>query len=186
MPVDHSKPHPDRRRANRDAAAGVRQDGMYSREIEMKRNRGEISCAECRRCVRDRSNPLCYTSFSICLPRRTILLILAFFSLLFSPLGLRLSVTSKSPVNHVKYVPRNMPHPGEFASDLEHKAERVCLFVSEWSVFFFLCRASTMLNMCAFDNQAALPLDRGPGRDHLLTLPPPPSPIQYHGDAKAD
>ncbi|KAI9507152.1 fungal-specific transcription factor domain-containing protein, partial [Russula earlei] len=49
MPVDLSKAHPDRRRVNRDAAAGVRQDGMYSREIEMKRNRGEISCAECRR-----------------------------------------------------------------------------------------------------------------------------------------
>jgi hypothetical protein len=49
MPVDLSKPHSDRRR---DASAGVRQDGMHSREIEMKRNRGEISCAECRRCVR--------------------------------------------------------------------------------------------------------------------------------------
>jgi hypothetical protein len=51
MPVDLTKSHADRRRVNRDAAAGVRQDGMYSREIEMKRNRGEISCAECRRCV---------------------------------------------------------------------------------------------------------------------------------------
>ncbi|KAH9027077.1 fungal-specific transcription factor domain-containing protein [Lactarius pseudohatsudake] len=49
MPVDLSKPHSDRRKVNRDAAAGLRQDGMYSREIEMKRNRGEISCAECRR-----------------------------------------------------------------------------------------------------------------------------------------
>ncbi|KAI0294497.1 hypothetical protein B0F90DRAFT_1640097 [Multifurca ochricompacta] len=49
MPVDLSKPHSDRRRVNRDAAAGIRQDGMHSREIEMKRNRGEISCAECRR-----------------------------------------------------------------------------------------------------------------------------------------
>ena len=58
MPVDLTKPHSDRRRVNRDAAAGVRQDGMYSREIEMKRNRGEISCAECRRCVRDRPSPL--------------------------------------------------------------------------------------------------------------------------------
>ncbi len=51
MPVDLSKPHSDRRKVNRDAAAGLRQDGMHSREIEMKRNRGEISCAECRRCV---------------------------------------------------------------------------------------------------------------------------------------
>ncbi|KAH8997101.1 hypothetical protein EDB86DRAFT_2803568, partial [Lactarius hatsudake] len=45
MPVDLSKPQSDRR----DAAPGLGQDGMYSREIEMKRNRGEISCAECRR-----------------------------------------------------------------------------------------------------------------------------------------
>jgi hypothetical protein len=104
MPVDLSKPHPDRRRANRDAAASVRQDGMYSREIEMKRNRGEISCAECRRCVRDRSNPLYRTSChdSLSLLRPTVLLILAFLSRLFSPLDLRLSVTSKSPVNHAR------------------------------------------------------------------------------------
>ncbi|KAH9027072.1 hypothetical protein EDB85DRAFT_1868569, partial [Lactarius pseudohatsudake] len=45
MPVDLSKPQSDRR----DTAPGPRQDGMYSREVEMKRNRGEISCAECRR-----------------------------------------------------------------------------------------------------------------------------------------
>ncbi|KAH8997120.1 fungal-specific transcription factor domain-containing protein [Lactarius hatsudake] len=49
MPVDLSKPQLDRRKVSRDAAAGLRQDGMYSREIEMKRNRGELSCAECRR-----------------------------------------------------------------------------------------------------------------------------------------
>ncbi|KAI9440996.1 hypothetical protein H4582DRAFT_1940839, partial [Lactarius indigo] len=49
MPVDLSKPQPDRRKVSREATAGLRQDGMYSREIEMKRNRGEISCAECRR-----------------------------------------------------------------------------------------------------------------------------------------
>ncbi|KAH9169099.1 fungal-specific transcription factor domain-containing protein [Lactarius sanguifluus] len=49
MPVDLSKPQSDRRKVSRDAAAGLRQDGMYSREIEMKRNRGELSCAECRR-----------------------------------------------------------------------------------------------------------------------------------------
>ncbi|KAH9040306.1 hypothetical protein EDB83DRAFT_2318365 [Lactarius deliciosus] len=45
MPVDLSKPQSVRR----DAAPGLRQDGMFSREIEMKRSRGEISCAECRR-----------------------------------------------------------------------------------------------------------------------------------------
>jgi hypothetical protein len=51
MPLDPSKHHQDRRRLARDPIAAVRQDGMFSREIEMKRNRGEISCAECRRCV---------------------------------------------------------------------------------------------------------------------------------------
>ncbi|KAH9040307.1 hypothetical protein EDB83DRAFT_2318366 [Lactarius deliciosus] len=45
MSVGLSKPQSDRR----DAAPGLGQDGMYSREIEMKRNRGQISCAECRR-----------------------------------------------------------------------------------------------------------------------------------------
>ncbi|KAI0277477.1 fungal-specific transcription factor domain-containing protein [Russula aff. rugulosa BPL654] len=49
MPLDPSKHHQDRRRLARDPIAAVRQDGMFSREIEMKRNRGEISCAECRR-----------------------------------------------------------------------------------------------------------------------------------------
>ncbi|KAH9019285.1 hypothetical protein EDB84DRAFT_1589864 [Lactarius hengduanensis] len=53
MPVDLSKPQSDRRKVSRDAATGLRQDGMYSREIEMKRSRGEITCAECRRCVID-------------------------------------------------------------------------------------------------------------------------------------
>lgn len=51
MPQDLSKHHQDRRRLSRDPIAAIRQDGMFSREIEMKRNRGEISCAECRRCV---------------------------------------------------------------------------------------------------------------------------------------
>lgn len=51
MPQDPSKHHQDRRRLSRDPISAVRQDGMFSREIEMKRNRGEISCAECRRCV---------------------------------------------------------------------------------------------------------------------------------------
>lgn len=49
MPLDPSKHQQDRRRLSRDPIAAVRQDGMFSREIEMKRNRGEISCAECRR-----------------------------------------------------------------------------------------------------------------------------------------
>lgn len=69
MPVDLSKPHSDRRRLNRDTPAGVRQDGMHSREMEMKRNRGEISCAECRRCVIGHlyTPALDVSSFSFCL-----------------------------------------------------------------------------------------------------------------------
>ena len=55
MPLDPSKHHQDRRRLARDPIAAVRQDGMFSREIELKRNRGEISCAECRRCVASHS-----------------------------------------------------------------------------------------------------------------------------------
>ena len=42
MPVDLSKPHSERRRLNRDAAAGVRQDGMHSQQIKMKKK----TCAE--------------------------------------------------------------------------------------------------------------------------------------------
>lgn len=81
MPIDPSKHHQDRRRISRDPIAAVRQDGMFSREIEMKRNRGEISCAECRRCVASST------------------LLLALLTLL---LGLRLSATSKSLVNPVR------------------------------------------------------------------------------------
>ncbi|KAI0057395.1 hypothetical protein BV25DRAFT_1831235 [Artomyces pyxidatus] len=44
MPVDTSKPIADRRKVPRRD-----HDGATAREIEMKRNRGEISCAECRR-----------------------------------------------------------------------------------------------------------------------------------------
>ncbi|KAA1470033.1 hypothetical protein DENSPDRAFT_928581 [Dentipellis sp. KUC8613] len=49
MPVDASK-HPahDRRRPPRRDQDAPR-DSAYAREIELKRNRGEISCAECRR-----------------------------------------------------------------------------------------------------------------------------------------
>ncbi|TFY57428.1 hypothetical protein EVG20_g8554 [Dentipellis fragilis] len=50
MPVDVSKPPAqDRRRVVRRDQDGPR-DSSYAREIELKRNRGEISCAECRRC----------------------------------------------------------------------------------------------------------------------------------------
>ncbi|KZV65070.1 hypothetical protein PENSPDRAFT_745213 [Peniophora sp. CONT] len=47
MPVEPT-PSSSRRLQRRDQD-GVRQDGTYAREIEMKRSRGEISCAECRR-----------------------------------------------------------------------------------------------------------------------------------------
>jgi len=102
MPVDLTKPHSDRRRLNRDATVGVRQDGMYSREIEMKRNRGEISCAECRRCVIGQT--LCAVLLSLWPARLTsfFLVLFFFFCFLFSPLDLRLSVTSKSPVNRAR------------------------------------------------------------------------------------
>jgi hypothetical protein len=89
MPLDPSKHHSDRRRINRDPIAAVRQDGMYSREIEMKRNRGEISCAECRRYV---INPA--PLHSVC------------SSFLFL-LDLRSSATSKYLVNLVRYAPPN-------------------------------------------------------------------------------
>ncbi|THH16401.1 hypothetical protein EW146_g4238 [Bondarzewia mesenterica] len=48
MPADLSKSAQGRRPVRRDAE-GSKGDGNYAREIEMKRNRGEISCAECRR-----------------------------------------------------------------------------------------------------------------------------------------
>ncbi|KAH9166663.1 hypothetical protein EDB89DRAFT_2246086 [Lactarius sanguifluus] len=82
MPIDLSKPQSDRR----DGAAGLRQDGMYSREIEMKRSRGEISCAECRRC----------SSYvlSVELP------------LMLSYLDLRLSAINRSHASHVSRIDR--------------------------------------------------------------------------------
>jgi hypothetical protein len=85
MPLDPSKHHSDRRRINRDPIAAVRQDGMYSREIEMKRNRGEISCAECRRYVIDPAPPHSRVLIFLC------------------PLDLRSSATSKYLVNLVRY-----------------------------------------------------------------------------------
>jgi hypothetical protein len=69
MPLDPSKHHQDRRRLARDPISAVRQDGMFSREIEMKRNRGEISCAECRRCVAPHT-PLLARPHPLCVPAR--------------------------------------------------------------------------------------------------------------------
>ena len=91
MPLDPTKHHSDRRRLAHDPIAAVRQDGMYSREIEMKRNRGEISCAECRRCV-IKPAPLPFTLI---------------FSYFLCQLDLRSSATSKFLVNLVRYVPPN-------------------------------------------------------------------------------
>src|SRR5258707_6272160 len=69
MPLDPPKHHQDRRRLARDPIAAVRQDGMYSREIEMERNRGEISCAECRRCLVPHT-PLLALSHALYVPTR--------------------------------------------------------------------------------------------------------------------
>lgn len=52
MPVDTTKPtlsHKSRRPSKKDLDED-RLDSSHAREIELKRSRGEISCAECRRC----------------------------------------------------------------------------------------------------------------------------------------
>ncbi|OCH96289.1 hypothetical protein OBBRIDRAFT_718907 [Obba rivulosa] len=51
MPVDHSRPNAAtrQRRPGRKDADEDKFDSSHSREIELKRSRGEISCAECRR-----------------------------------------------------------------------------------------------------------------------------------------
>lgn len=51
MPVDHSRPTSTRqRRPGRKDVEEDKFDSSHTREIELKRSRGEISCAECRRC----------------------------------------------------------------------------------------------------------------------------------------
>lgn len=52
MPADHSKSNPatrNRRPVRKDVEED-KLDTSHVREIELKRSRGEISCAECRRC----------------------------------------------------------------------------------------------------------------------------------------
>ncbi|EMD39104.1 hypothetical protein CERSUDRAFT_112798 [Gelatoporia subvermispora B] len=51
MPVDHSRPNAAtrQRRSGRKDIEEDKFDSSHSREIELKRSRGEISCAECRR-----------------------------------------------------------------------------------------------------------------------------------------
>ncbi|KAH8104099.1 fungal-specific transcription factor domain-containing protein [Cristinia sonorae] len=52
MPADHSKPSTSRPRRHAHPRKDVDEDKLdstHSREIELKRSRGEISCAECRR-----------------------------------------------------------------------------------------------------------------------------------------
>jgi hypothetical protein len=49
-------------------------------------------------------------------------------------LGLRLSVTSRSHVSHVRYVLNYFSLPPRLA-DACFLEERVCLFMSKWSVF---------------------------------------------------
>ena len=52
MPVDTSKPvlATKSRRPSKKELDEDRFDSAHAREIELKRSRGEISCAECRRC----------------------------------------------------------------------------------------------------------------------------------------
>ncbi|KII83074.1 hypothetical protein PLICRDRAFT_47428 [Plicaturopsis crispa FD-325 SS-3] len=49
MPVEPSQSKLKRRASRKELEDALRFDGGHAREIELKRNRGEISCAECRR-----------------------------------------------------------------------------------------------------------------------------------------
>jgi hypothetical protein len=69
MPVDHPKASARRRHHRRDADDGEIDAGP-SREVELKRSRGEISCAECRRCVRPRSSALVNGHYMLIAPIR--------------------------------------------------------------------------------------------------------------------
>ena len=53
MPVDSRQ----KRRLSRRDESDYRFDGVHAREVEQKRNRGEISCAECRRYEMSSSSP---------------------------------------------------------------------------------------------------------------------------------
>lgn len=52
MPADHSKPPSVSQRKSKVPRKDDEDklDSTHAREIELKRSRGEISCAECRRC----------------------------------------------------------------------------------------------------------------------------------------
>ena len=114
MPLDPSKHHQDRRRLARDPISAVRQDGMFSREIEMKRNRGEISCAECRRCVASHS-PLLVHSHP-----------------LYVLIRLKIKCDKQIPCQSCQ-VRFTQPSLGTFL-DSPHKAERLRILMSERSV----------------------------------------------------
>ena len=65
MPADTSKPahaFKNRRPSKKEPVDEDRFDSTHAREIELKRSRGEISCAECRRC--DQSHSLVLTLLS--------------------------------------------------------------------------------------------------------------------------
>jgi hypothetical protein len=51
MPAEPTK-QKSRRRSGRKDGDEYKFDGGHAREVERKRNRGEISCAECRRSVK--------------------------------------------------------------------------------------------------------------------------------------
>ena len=141
MPVDLTKPHSDRRRVNRDAAAGVRQDGMYSREIEMKRNRGEISCAECRRCVRDRPKTLCVVPL-VPLPCPSNILLsrpISLFSIPFFPARLKIKCDKQIPCQSCQVGPTHyMPISENSLSPRPQSGEDAPLCVRTVRVLFVL------------------------------------------------
>ncbi len=97
---------------------------MYSREIEMKRNRGEISCAECRRCVIGHPTT------------RTLLALLSVELSSHVVLDLRLSATSRFHASHARYVHNYVLTPlgSPRRIDACFLEERMCLFMSKWSV----------------------------------------------------
>ena len=154
MPADTSKAAAAaaaaRRRNNlRRDAEDIKYDSSHAREIELKRSRGEISCAECRRCDHRVLSPPCLrftlvrsppqaqgrsTSFS---PRTPV------FSLPSrAHLPSRFVATRPSLANHVRCVlpaPRPLGHIR--APPHSPAASRMCCSLSKWSVSSFSCGA---------------------------------------------
>ena len=126
--------------------------------------------------VRDRPN-LCAVLLSGFLARQmSFLLVLScLFFFLSSPLDLRLSVTSKSPVNHARYVPRNVAlPPGEFSLTTPHSGEGVPLCVRTVRLLLpFFGPMSTMLKGVLLIIRQPCHRTGDPVRIILTTLPLP-------------